>query len=102
MNDVAEEFKKTKELVERFLAEYPKCRNSDKELVYRVWSEGQGVRLYIPFAEFERLIPIESITRARRIVQNKERKYLPTDSDVIRRRRIKEEALREILSTTNG
>ena len=85
--------KEVKKLVEQILAEDERARNDDKWLIYRVLSH--YTKVYIPFEDFEKIPSYETITRARRLIQNKEGKYLPTDPEVLKKRRIFEEEIKE-------
>lgn len=86
--------KEAKVIVEEILREDVYARNSDLWLILQVWQRKQHIKLFVPFDKLAEMMPAETITRARRIVQNKEKKYLPTDPDVVVKRRIKEETLR--------
>ena len=78
------EFKTIKAMVEDLLKNDIKARNDDKWLTYRVMRNFTNI--YIPFADFEKIPAFETIKRVRAIIQNKEKRFLPTESDVIARR----------------
>jgi len=81
------EFTKTQELVETLLKEEVRCRNDDKWLCYRVIRH--FTKAYIPFEDFSKFPSFETISRVRRKVQNDEDKYLPTDPEVLLKRRLR-------------
>ena len=89
---------KLKDQVEIILSDYPKTRDSDITLMIHLWNKfysvhikntsgGQGIFL----SSLYTLPTQESIKRIRAIIQNDEHRFLPTDSRVRKRRRIKEE-----------
>ena len=73
-------------------------RNCDTCLIFSYWNRFSPVMTRILFSvesERHKLTAIESITRARRIIQNTLELWPPTDPDVIKKRRIREEAIKE-------
>jgi len=84
------------------LRDYPETRNSDTALVARFIHTylkqfvTQSVDGYaaVELRKFMHLPPINSITRARRIIQNDDGEFLPTIKAVREKRRIKEEDYR--------
>lgn len=58
---------KVKNRVEKWLKEDPYCRNDDRYLVWRIWNEVG--KIYIPFEILKVLPSPETITRARRKLQ---------------------------------
>jgi len=93
--EVKKELERCKEVVERILSQNQRARNDDRFLVWKFWHDYDKVNIFIPYEEFCRLTPIESITRARRLVQNELGRYLPDDPAISVRRRIKEEIIRK-------
>lgn len=91
--ETREELDSVKEWVLHFLKTDERCRNSDKWLTYRVLR--QYTSIYIPFADFQKMPSFESIRRTRAHVQNQEKKFLPTDANVRKKRRIREEEWRK-------
>lgn len=81
-----------KQNILKLLREDERCRNSDKWLIYRYLKDVQGIPIYMPFQDFERMVSFESVTRARRHVQNNDGMFLPSDPEVRRRRDISEES----------
>lgn len=73
--------------VEGLLQRYEVCRNSDSNLIIAILHVN-GIFLSHQDREIIRGISFESITRERRKLQE-EGKYLPTDPEVARKRRIK-------------
>lgn len=69
--------------VERLMAEDERCRNDDKWLWYRYVREIQGIKLFIPFDQFEKMVTFETITRCRRKIQNTEGRYPPTKKTIL-------------------
>lgn len=84
--------KTLKEKVEVLLRDFPQSRNCDKQLVLKYWENYDN----IPMGDINSFkngflkssTSMESITRARRLLQE-EGKYLPTDKTVLGRRRKK-------------
>jgi hypothetical protein len=74
-----------KEIIERLLAEDERCRNDDKWLTFRVIQH--YTKIYIPFEDFKRIPDFASVKRIRAHIQNKEGRFLPTDPEVMRKRR---------------
>ena len=58
----------TYQKVKKLLENYPECRNSDKDLLWKYWNthDGYGEMTY---SRWLNCTPAESITRARRAVQ---------------------------------
>jgi len=82
----------------KLLKEDERCRNDDKWLIFRYVREVQGIDLYIPFDDFKRMIPFESVRRIRALIQNTEKKFLPTDAEIRKRRLINDEEWRQWLA----
>jgi len=99
MSEVKKELKKVKEYVLELLEKDERCRNSDKWLTYKVMRKFTNI--YIPFEDFEKMPSFESIRRTRAMIQNKEGLFLPTDKDVIKKRKINQEEWREFFSPKN-
>jgi hypothetical protein len=78
-----------RENVEKILESFPASRNDDKKLILEYWRKFDNVS----FDNIDKFVgsfiskstPTESITRARRLIQE-EGKFLPTDESVIARR----------------
>jgi len=85
-------------LVEEVLQESQRARNNDLWLLLQYWQKKQYIKVFIPFEKIGEMTAAESITRARRKIQNTEGKLLPTDPQVLIKRKIKEEALKEYYS----
>lgn len=88
------EFPAAKALVRKHLTEFPNTRNSDKELMWRIWVKHQKL-LIQDLEDFFKGLSAETITRARREIQNDEGVLLPTLAGVLVRRRIKESAIKD-------
>jgi len=88
--ELLDKLKTTKERVEWLLYKYPNARNSDFYLTIlylrRFTDLGKYIK-YIPYNVIKRYEGIfETIRRTRQKIQE-EGKYLPTDEEVLRRRR---------------
>ena len=95
------EFKTTKGLILNLLASEERCRNSDKWLTYRVFEEiakKNGKGLFIPFDIWAEFPAFETVKRVRARIQNKEHKFLPTDPEVIARRRQRQKEVTDIFN----
>jgi len=61
---------KTYDLVKEILVDFPDCRNSDKRLLWEFWKRcGLTFGETIGYSDFMRATSSESVTRARRKVQ---------------------------------
>lgn len=91
------QIKQAEFIVERILREYPLTRNDDRELTLKVW-EQMGLSLILSQKEiFKKCLASESITRARRRLQESGR-YLAEDE--IKMARMKQEVkIREYIIT---
>jgi len=87
-------------VVEELLASDERCRNDDTWLILQFWEKKQAIKIMIPQDQIGDLIPAETITRMRRKIQNNDHKYLPTDENVIIKRKIRQEVVHDIFSTT--
>ena len=71
---------KTREIIEKILAEDSLARESDKWLTYKVLQEIanlNGEKIFIPFNIWDKLPSFETIRRERATIQNKEKRFLP-------------------------
>ena len=101
--EIREEFKNTRDVVEEVLEEDKLSRNNDKWLIFKVLQKmGFNVQLENGYLKFElelcdmyKFPSFETITRVRREIQNDLGKYLPTDPMVMHQRKIKEEIIRK-------
>jgi len=87
--ETKKEIKKVTKLCEKFLKEDERTRNDDKWLTYKVMREFTNI--FIPFEDFKKIPAFETIKRCRAKIQNKEHKFLPTNPEVRRKRKIREE-----------
>lgn len=104
-----------KSRVESILHDQEETRNCDKALTIAYWRkyEGEHISLYqapyskqsaVEYVKLENvrwLTSQDSIKRVRAIIQNKEGKYLPTNSDIRKKRSISEEQWVEFIRQTN-
>lgn len=88
--------KEVRDNVYSILENFPETRNDDRLLMLRYWSQVDEI-------QYDHLFPLqfatkstspESITRARRSIQAAGT-FLPTEQDVLDRRRIRQEELRQ-------
>ena len=79
--------KTIKKAVEVLMEADERCRNDDHWLVWRFIRDIQGINMFIPFEDFKKMASFESITRARRYIQNTDGKFLPTEETQVRRTR---------------
>lgn len=95
--------KNYKERVWSILEEHENARNNDLSLyaIY-IWKYEKGKLADIdtenpklPLKNFQQMPPLSSIKRARRIIQNDDNEFLPTDEDVRKARKIKQENYEE-------
>ena len=68
-----------KKIVEELLKEDNRCRRDDKWLIFKVMEK--YTKIFIPFADFEKIPSFESITRCKRIIQNKENRFHNRDEE---------------------
>jgi hypothetical protein len=92
--NVKESVAKQRERIEFVLKNYPESRNNDNILCRLYWQMYEGMT---SVDDLDHVTDPGSITRIRRMI-NHERKYLPTDPAVARRRRIGAEIYREALA----
>lgn len=93
--------KTLKTKVEIVLEKFPSTRNSDVDLVIRVWkvfhpehiSEG-----YISLSSLFELPREDTIKRIRAAIQNKDGRFLPTDWNVAKKRGINETVWRQSMA----
>jgi len=90
----------SKAVVEDLLTSDERCRNDDLWLLLQFWQQKQQIQLFVPFDELHKMVPAETITRVRREIQNRDLKLLPTDPDVIIKRKIKQEVLHSYYSAS--
>lgn len=91
-----------KQAVDGVLSAYEDARNNDHFLIFRVYEsmgfsscvDRMNVTFYISMTQLNELPSCESITRLRRQIQNVEKRYLPTDLDVLIKRKFTDEDLR--------
>lgn len=82
----------------KLMREDERCRNDDKWLIWKYLRECAGVKIFIPFKQFDKMPSFESIRRIRQHIQNTEGKLLPTVAHVRRERRISFAAWKEWLN----
>ena len=99
--ELLEKLKTVKERVEYILQKYPNARNSDLYLTIlylRKFTELGKYIKYIPYEIIKKYDGVfETIRRTRQKIQE-EGRFLPTDLDVLRRRRRLAEKFRRVVS----
>jgi len=63
-----------KNIVEELMRDDPRCRRDDTWLMIQVFRK-LGAHFYIDYSDLKNLPAIETITKARRKIQNEENKY---------------------------
>lgn len=66
--------KQTRKIVEKLLKEDPRCRDDDTWLIIQTLRK-MGFVFYIEYSDLHKIPAFETITRTRRIIQNKENRY---------------------------
>lgn len=94
MRSVKKKFESTKAAVRFLLARYPELRNDDRPLVLYYWYYADWFPVLYPADRACRLTAPETIRRARQKIQA-EGELLPTDTKVIRMRKIRRHAIRD-------
>lgn len=88
--------KTRKEQVEYLLEKYPNARNNDFYLLL-LWLRHFG-DLNIPWIEYRDIRKLsgslETVRRVRQVIQNVDGHFVPTDEEVLRKRRTKERLMR--------
>lgn len=95
--ETKEKIAKVRDQVYKILRDNPETRNDDRLLMLKYWAEVDGIAYdeTFPVGFATQATSAETITRARRTVQNLEKEFLPTLDDVAKKRRIRQEELRE-------
>jgi hypothetical protein len=91
------EFESVKSVVEYFLELDERCRNDDKWLTYQVFNyiaKQYNKQIYLPFELFQIFPAFETVKRMRAVIQNKEKKFCPTDLKVIEKRKYRKLAIK--------
>ena len=88
-----EEFKRVGKIVKHLLKTNIRCRNDDKYLTYLVMREFTDI--YIPFDDLKKIPAFETVKRYRAKIQNVDKKYLPTIAEVRRKRKQRQEGVKE-------
>lgn len=96
------ELNTVKEQVEECLQKFPQTRNSDALLMLKLYHHFYKVSEDDPISKLLEVPAPESVSRARRFIQNTERKYPPTSLDVARQRQWKEEEWIETIQEWKG
>jgi hypothetical protein len=94
--ETRKEINKVSSIVEELLRKDERCRNDDKWLTYLVMR--RFTKIFIPFEDFNKLPAFETVKRTRAKIQNVDKKYLPTDPEVIKKRQIREQIFKKEFS----
>lgn len=78
-----------------------RCRNDDLWLCLQVWRK-QGINIYVDYSQLKKMFNPETIIRNRAYIQNDQRMLLPTLPDVLIKRKVKEDVLREFYGERNA
>lgn len=81
---------KVKDAVEEVMTQDPKTRDHDSWLILQVLRK-MGYKVYIDYSDLKNMPSFESITRARRYIQNTEGKLVPSEKVDKRRAKLQEE-----------
>lgn len=98
--ETVKEFKTIDRLVRNILSTDDRARNDDKWLTYRVFEEiakQHGEKIYIPWKIWGEFPAFETVKRCRAKIQNNEGLLLPTDPEVLLRRKTRERTVRAIM-----
>lgn len=104
------------DMVEKVLKEYPKSRDSDQWLTLKIWAlfyksrvheeilpspndSYSKIRKYVYLEDIMELPREDTIKRIRAVFQNIKKMYLPTNIEVVRRRKQNEKVWREITNS---
>jgi hypothetical protein len=98
---IRKEFGILKKQVEWILEKFPDSRNCDFYLIWLWLKYFSGINafssIWLEYKDISKVAgKLESLTRARRKIQEKGR-FLPTDPKIIEKRRKKQEAMRKIM-----
>ena len=97
VEELRERLATVKERVEYILRNYPESRNDDRYLwllyVRLFEPELSKYIKFVPYEVLKSVVSFETIRRVRQLIQA-EGKYLPTDPEVLRKRRRLAEAMR--------
>lgn len=99
---VLNQLEEVEEKVCFLLAKDEHFRNCDNCLLFHYWQNVDNIYTHLLFRfkdERHKCTSAETITRCRRYIQNTLGLWLPTDPEVIKRRKIKELAIREWVIT---
>ena len=89
-----EELNTIKEITREVMRTDSKTRNSDKWLILQVLRK-MGFNIYVDYSQLQDMPSFESITRARRFIQNNDKELLPTQQ-TDDRRNARQEEFREV------
>lgn len=78
--------------VNEVLRSHEDARNNDTFLILKIWQK--FAKFDFNYSDIFKLPPAESITRCRRKIQHDEKRYQPTNPEVVERRRINEEKVK--------
>jgi hypothetical protein len=95
-----QEIKSVRKIVEHLLETDERCRNDDKWLTYLVMR--RFTNIYIPFEDFKKIPAFETVKRCRAQIQNKEKRFKPTNPEILMKRQSRERTFNQINRLTNN
>lgn len=96
--DIEKEFQNCEEKVRHVLENHEKARNDDDLLIWIIKRHIEDADLNT-FKEYKKTTNAETIRRNRAKIQNDDDDLLPTDPEVIEKRKLKEQKVREYFMT---
>jgi len=91
------EIRKVKEVVLKVLSTDDRARNDDMWLTLKCLQE-MDFKIYIDYKDLERMPKFETFKRVRAWIQNRDKMFLPTSEDVVRRRKTRRKCFKEVNS----
>jgi len=90
-----------RQIVDEVMSNHPETRNSDKLLTFKVLERlglitDTGHGYYFTKSKISEMPSFQSIRLVRQIIQNQEKRLLPTDPEVMRLRRIYDAEMKDI------
>lgn len=93
--DTRTEFATQKKIIEGILEKSERARNDDKWLTYLLLRH--YTKVFIPFEDFKKIPAFANAQKIRQRIQNKEKRFLPTDPKVRQKRGVRNSEIREIM-----
>lgn len=99
---VVSEFESAKSMVSTVLASDERARNDDLWLILQVWQRQQKIKLFVPYDKLGEMFRPETLSRVRRFLQNDSGLFLPTDPQVLVRRRVRADLVKKYYADNEG